>query len=143
MMNLKNIPLKIWVNLIFFAYVIAASIGGIINRGRSSDWAQMADIRLKYDFLYGIGFSTLAVVAIVGLILRKEWGRQFSISLCLVLFFASFLMRLGVFIYYKITIQQNIIAVDPDAILMSVLSFVCLIVLFQPSTKNLYLYDNK
>ncbi len=143
MHKVKKIQIIVWANIIFFVYVVLALIGGVISRNMSQGWSQMEDVRSKYDLFYGVGFSSLGILIIVGLLLRKEWGRVFAIAFCFVLFFSHFIMRLGVYLYYKFTIQQSFIVVDPDAIVISVFSFLFIILLSRKNVKSYYLTVNK
>jgi hypothetical protein len=118
--------------------VVLALIGGVVSRNMSQGWVQMEDIRLKYDIFFGLGFSSFAIFIIFGLIMRKEWGRVFAIAFCSILFFSHFIMRFGVYLYYKITIQKNIIVVDPDAIVISIFSFLFIILLSRKNIKIFY-----
>jgi hypothetical protein len=138
MTKLKEIPITIWANIIFFAYVILALIGGVTSRGMSREWEQMKDVRLKYDLFFGFGFSTLCILAIVGLLLRKEWGRQCSIAFCFTLFFSHYIGRVGVYLYWGYSIKESIIVVDPDAIVISILSVLFLVLLSRANIKDFY-----
>ena len=113
MIRFKEIPKVIWANILFFIYVILNLVGGVIYRNISSEWENMKDVRLEYDLFFGLGFSALSILAIVGLLLRKEWGRQISITFCAVLFFANFVLRLGVYLYYKFSQNLSIVVVRP------------------------------
>jgi len=138
MFNFKGIPKVIWANTIFFIYVLFGVVGGVIYRNISSEWENMKDVRLEYDLFFGLGFSALSILAIVGLLLRKEWGRQFSIAFCAVLFFANFVLRIGVYIYFKYSQNLSIVVVDPDAIVVSILSFMFLVLLMKDKTKEFF-----
>lgn len=132
-MDKQKLPKIVYANIIFFIYIIAASIGGIVARHLDSEWKKMIDIQLKYDLLFGVGFIMLSLISVLGLVLKKEWGRGFAISLNMILFFSSFIMRVGIYLFSKFSFGEGVIIIDPDAIIISILSFFFVIYL---STKN-------
>ena len=143
MRNIREIPITVWASVIFLVYVVLALIGGVISRHMSEGWNQMEDVRLNYDLFFGFGFSSLGILIIVGLLLRKEWGRVFAIAFCFVLFLSLFIMRVGVYLYYKYTIQESYIVIDPDAILISLFSLLFIIMLSRKNVKSFYHTVNK
>lgn len=121
-MSNKKLPKVIWGNIIFFIYILGASIVGVISRHQDPNWASMADVRLKYDMLFGLGFSLLCIVASIGLILRKKWGWEFALSLNLLVLFVSFILRVGVYIWTYYSYSEGVLVTDIDSITMSIFS---------------------
>lgn len=133
-----RISIIIWGNIIFLTYVILALIGGVVSRNISKSWEQMEGVRLKYDLFFGLGFSSFAILIIIGLLLKKDWARVFAIVFCSILFFSHFIMRFGVYLYFKFANQKNIIVIDPDAIIISAFSFLFIVLLSRKNMKNYY-----
>ncbi len=142
MNNFKDIPKVILANVAFFIYMIIALIG-VIFRHSSAEWENMKNVRLEYDLLFGLGLSILSTLAIAGLLLRKEWGRQFSIAFCSILFFTNFILRLSVYIYFKYFKNVDVMVIDPDAIVISILSLLFLVLLTRNKTKKLFNIEDR
>ncbi len=135
---IKQFPKAVIGNILFLIYIVIASVGGIIFRRLDPSWAGMEDVRMKYDLFFGGGLSTLCIAVIIGLLLRKEWGRQLSLSVSFILFFSHFIIRLGLYIFTKLSYGEGTAVIDLDAILISILSLTFLVLLTRTKTKEFY-----
>ena len=138
-MKLSRIPKIVWGYILFFVYIIAALIGGIIFRRISPEWEQMENVRLQYDLLFGVGLSAFCLIVIIGLVLCKEWGRLFAISLNSILLFSTFIMSTGVYFYTIIAYGEGTFSLGTDGIVTSILSLFFLIGITRPKIKMAYL----
>ena len=78
--------------------------GGILDRSTDPTWADaLRDVRWKYD-VFAAAVIGLALLAAVGLFLRREWGRILSISLSLIVLF----LYLGVPLYASISTRLSL-----------------------------------
>ena len=105
-------------------------------------WESMGNVRLEYDLLFGLGLSILSILAIIGLLLRKEWGRQLSVAFCSILFVTNFILRLGAYIYFKYSQNISVMVIDLDAIVISILSLLFLFILTRNKTKEFFIIEN-
>jgi hypothetical protein len=141
-MNIKHVPKIIYANIAFMFYVIAASIGGIISRHNNSVWQRMLDVRLKYDLLFGAGFIILSIAVIIGILLKKEWGRVWAITFNSILLFSSVGIRVVAYVYVHVccalAFNEVTIPIDIDAVVISTLSLLMLCCLLQNSTKEYF-----
>ena len=139
--KLKELPKIIWGNIIFLIYIIAALLGGVVSRHQSPEWQEMKDIRMEYDLLFG-SLAILCAGVIIGLLLRKEWGRQLAISINFILFFSSAILRAAFYLFSKVSWGEGILVIDLDAIAISILSLFFLVALTRQKVKTLYLINN-
>lgn len=136
--KIKELPKIVWGNIVFFTYILCAVISGVIFRHNDPNWSEMKDIRLEYDLLFGLGFSILCITSIIGLLKRKEWGRQFAISLNSVLFFTSFIMRVGIYFWTLISCGEGVVQIDLDAAVIAFCSIFFLFALTRNNIKTIY-----
>lgn len=87
----ERVPLLLTYTLV--VVLIISIIQGFVFRGHNATWAQMPDVRWKYDFL-GIMVVAFALVVAGGLWFRREWARTFALSLCFIVFFMFLGIRL-------------------------------------------------
>lgn len=137
-MKRSKIPTIIWGNIIFFVYIIAALIGGIIFRRISPEWQQMENVRSYYDVFFGGGLSTFCLIVIFGLVLCREWGRLLAISLNLILLFSTFVMSAGVYLYSIFVYGGGSFPLGIDGIVISILSLFFLIGITRSTVKRAY-----
>ena len=141
MYKISELPKRIWGNIVFFIYILCAVTSGVIFRHNDSNWNEMKDVRLEYDLLFGVGFSILCITSIIGLMWRKEWGRQFAISLNSILFFTNFIMRVGIYFWTLISYGEGVVVIDPDAVVMASFSIFFLFALTRNDIKTIYKPD--
>jgi len=135
---IKQIPKPVIGNILFLTYIIIALIGGIVFRHNSPVWGEMEGVRLEYDLFFGVGLSTLCIIVIIGLLLRKEWGWYFAISLNFVLLFIHCIFRVGLYVFTRASYGKGLAIVDLDAIFISILSLTFLILLTKSKTKEFF-----
>jgi len=79
----------------------------VISRHVDPSWSKMSDIRFKYDLLFGVGFIAFSIVVIIGLLLKKEWGRQWAIAFDALLLFCFLGIRILSYLYFKIAFNEG------------------------------------
>ena len=90
-MKTERVPLLLTYTLI--VVLITSIILGFIFRGHNATWAEMPDVRWKYD-VFGIMVAALSLVVAGGLWFRREWARTLAVSLCFITFFMFLGIRL-------------------------------------------------
>ena len=125
----------------FFIYVILAAIGGIYQRQTSAFWNEMDDVRLGYNLLFGFGYVLFSLVSIIGLLLKREWGRIVAISFNWILFLTLCVPSIGVCFFAKYN-DKSIIPVHIDAIIIGCLSLFFIIYLSRKSMRAIFKIDS-
>ena len=125
-------------NILWYAFIIYGLVGAAYNRHSSSDWSAMADVRLKYDLLYG-SLALFLILCSLGLILKKKWGYSLALaanatltSIPLSIFMVSCFMLFGSLPFFEI-IHTNAAGLTSGTI-----SLVLLVCLIKTDKKNLY-----
>ena len=64
------------------------------------------------------------------------WGRQFALSLNLVLLFSHFVTRIGFYIFTAISYGEGNAVIDTDAVVVSIFSLLFIVILTRPHIKD-------
>ena len=135
-MKKKMLSRIIYGNVTFFVYVILAAIVGVYQRQLCGDWNARKDVRMEYNILFGSGFILFSLVSIIGLVMKKEWGRVTALIFNWILFFSCFVMRIGVYFFTKYSYGKGIMVFDIDALVITCFSLFFMICLSKRDIKT-------
>ena len=95
----KNMPKIVYANLTWFIIIVAAAIGGSINRHASSTWDAMPDVRLNYDLMFVGAFALLLILSLIGIYKKKNWGYVWAMTFNYILISFSITPSIAVLIF--------------------------------------------